>query len=157
MTTPNPLADLFNNLPREAREGLGGFLGFIAGDAPTPERGQTAAAPKRTSQPVDVFKNATSVLLVADAPGRTQEAVDIEVEENILTVTVGSRDIVRDGVTPVGLGTRRPNQTIRYTYELPERADISGITADLASGELTVTIPVTPKPEPVKISVGTAE
>ncbi|GAA0464903.1 Hsp20/alpha crystallin family protein [Streptomyces olivaceiscleroticus] len=108
--------------------------------------------------PMDAYREDDTYVVAFDLPGVVPEAIDIDVERNVLTVKAERRpaadgDKVRMDVSerPLGVFSRR--------LVLDDTLDTANVTADYDAGVLTLRIPVTRPTEPRKIAVrrGTAD
>ena len=75
--------------------------------------------------PVDVFDKEDSILVIADIPGVSRDALTVEV----------------DGRALVFSGLRTETHGYRRRIEVPRDVDSSGIEAALVDGVLTLTLP----------------
>jgi HSP20 family molecular chaperone IbpA len=108
----------------------------------------------RVAPPVDVFELADGILVVADLPGCTADALSIEVEDDTLAIE-GTAAFA----APAGFHERlAENEPILYvrTFKLRPNLDRSRIKATLRDGVLTLEIPRTPETKARRIEVRTA-
>jgi HSP20 family protein len=115
----------------------------------TPE-GSGAASPTYYL-PVDVFESDQAYTLVASVPGFKQEQVEITLEDGILSIRATAGDHKAPGRW---LRQERPYGSFVRRLEVPQQVETGKIDAELDNGVLTVTIPKTAKPHPVKIQIG---
>ncbi len=101
---------------------------------------QTAAAPVATFRPeIDIRETPEAYIVVADVPGATAEAVDITLDQGVLTfrATVptrepaGARRVVRE----YGVGH------YERSFRIGEGVDTDKIGAEVKDGVLTLTLP----------------
>lgn len=92
--------------------------------------------------PVDLYETAHAYVLTAELPGLRRDQVEIHAD--------GSRLVIRGQRDSSGAGAASGEQYHRVerghgrfsrAFTLPEPIDVERITADLAEGLLTVTIP----------------
>ena len=102
---------------------------------------------------VDIYETAEAVTLLADMPGVGKEAIDIKLEEGILTL--------KGEALPLDLKGRRillqeyeAGQFIRR-FTISESIDQEKITATMADGVLKVILPKVKPVQPRKIEVQT--
>jgi HSP20 family protein len=109
-----------------------------------------------TAIPMDAVRTGDNVVLHLDLPGVDADAVDVEVDGNMLTVTA-ERGPVRAAEAEV-LAAERRHGTLRRQITLGDSLDGSRLDATLHDGVLRITIPVaeTAKPRKVAVSVGTS-
>jgi HSP20 family protein len=93
---------------------------------------------------VDVVEDETRFELYADLPGVKQEALDIQVEKEVLTIR-GERKLERRGERVAGAFSR--------SFTLPKTVDAEKIVASLKDGVLTLTLPKRPEAQPRQIKV----
>ena len=105
-----------------------------------------------TWQPaVDVFEDATKIVLVADLPGVEEKDLELSVDKNILTVKGGRK--------PGGLADdvkrrlERAQGNFSRAFALPQSVDMDNIRAELKSGVLTLTLTKKPEAQPRQIKV----
>jgi len=99
--------------------------------------------------PVDIFETEEALMVVADLPGVSKDAVDIRVEDNILTIK-GKADYI----PPAGLLRGEFNLQGYYRqFQLSDDVDQSKITAESKNGVLAVCLPKAEKSKPRRIKV----
>lgn len=123
---------------------------------PTPELSTTrtgAPVPERTvfMPPIDIYDNEEGLVLLADLPGVTIETLEIQVQDNRLT-------LFGRVVATVPEGGRVLHQEFEWgdflrSFILSDEVDHDRITAKLNNGVLEVVLPRTPKTEPRRIQV----
>jgi len=103
--------------------------------------------------PVDIFETEEAITLMADVPGASQEGLDIDLREGILTITADVPEPEKKGDVvykeyDVGGFTRR--------FQIGKEIDQEKITAELDSGVLTLNLPKAEslKPRKIPVSVG---
>jgi HSP20 family protein len=123
------------------------FEQFFGGDVPD---GDGATRPTYYL-PVDVFENDQAYTLVASVPGFTQDQVEITFEDGILSIKATAGEYKAPGRW---LRQERPYGSFVRRLEVPQQVETGKINAAFDNGVLTVTIPKTAKPQPVKIQIG---
>jgi HSP20 family protein len=123
-------------------------------DAPTTGNGGT---PRRWIPAMDLVETEGDFVLKADLPGLTEEDVNIEVEENVLTVS-GERKSEHEDKSEGYVRVERSYGSFRRSLTLPKGVDAEAVTANFDNGVLEVHIPKPEerKPRRVSISVGDA-
>jgi len=103
--------------------------------------------------PVDSYRNGDEFVIVFDLPGVDQDAIDIDVERNVLTVRAERR--------PADLGehaqatlSERPFGVFSRQMFLGDALDTDRIQATYQNGVLALRIPIAEKAKPRKITVG---
>ena len=110
-----------------------------------------AATNPRTFNPsVDVRASDNEVRVICDVPGVRREDLDITLENRVLTIK-GSRSFESNENEQVMLG--RSYGEFQRQFALPDSLDDTNLSANLANGVLTVTIPKQPKARPTKIRI----
>lgn len=103
-----------------------------------------------TVSPVcDIYENKDEVLLVADLPGVSPEALRINVENDELTLEA-PRELASEG-TLVGGELRACDY--RRSFVVPSGIDASKIEAELKAGVLRLHLPKSAEVKPRQISV----
>ena len=108
---------------------------------------------QRTVTPaVDIFEVADGLAVVADLPGVEKDAVDVRVDDNVLTISAKA-------------GSDRPGEDVYSEYawadyfrqfRLNEHVDQEKIHAEMKLGVLTVHLPKAEKSKPKRIAVQVA-
>ena len=105
------------------------------------------------AMPMDAYRAGDEYVVVFDLPGVPQDAIDLGVERNVLTVKAERRPLaVSEGVEMQV--AERPLGVFSRQLFLGDTLDTERITAEYESGVLTVKIPVAAQAKPRKISIG---
>ncbi len=115
-------------------------------------REETRSSEKYIKPAVNIVETAEGLMLTADIPGASKDALEVSVEKGIMTISA-----------PVALGT--PGQPVYTEFELasyyrqfsiPETLDQQKAKADFANGILTLQIPKAEvaKPRRIEVKVG---
>ena len=122
-------------------------------DTPTP--GGNGVTSRRWIPAMDLVETEDNFVLKADLPGLTQDDVDIEVEDNVLTVS-GERKAEHEDKREGYYRVERSFGAFRRTLTLPEGVDPEAVSATFDKGVLEVRIPKPEqrKPRRVAIQVG---
>jgi HSP20 family protein len=118
-----------------------------------PEGGRTDTPPTYYL-PVDIFESDEAYTLVASVPGFNEDQVEVLFEDGILSIKAKAEGHKAPGRW---LRQERPYGSFVRRLEVPSQVETAKIAAHFANGELTVTIPKTAKPKPVKIQIGTSK
>ena len=104
--------------------------------------------------PVNVAETADSILVTAELPGVSPEDVDIQVEENVLTIR-GEKHEERDEKDAERHMhiSERITGSFNRSFALPRKVDIEGINADFGEGVLKVNVPKAPETRARRIEV----
>ena len=99
----------------------------------------------------DVFTKDNNLVVEAHLPNFEQKDVNIEVENGALVISAERHEKEEDkGKQYV---VRESSSSFYRRIALPKRADADKIEAHLDDGVLRVRVPLTPLPEPKKISI----
>lgn len=110
--------------------------------------------PSKKIPRADILDGPNELTLLLDLPGFQESEIEISVDKRVLFVTAtpapateppsGRKVFLRER-------TRLPHER---AFKLLDDVDVEGITANLASGVLTVRLPKNPEPGSRKIPVG---
>lgn len=120
---------------------------FFGEQAPETSR---PATPPTYYLPVDIFESDEAYTLVASVPGFREDQVDVTFEEGILSIKANAEEHKAPGRW---LRQERPYGSFVRRLEVPSQVESSKISARFDNGVLTIEIPKTAKPKPVKIQV----
>ena len=125
--------------------------------------GSNAAVPD-----VDVTENKDSYVLDMDLPGRTENDVNLELNEGVLTISSaktetkqiedksGKHEKENGEEKPLYLLKERRRTEFRRSFTLPKDIDADSVTAGFKNGVLTVKIPRKAEVAPRKIQISVA-
>ena len=102
--------------------------------------------------PVDIYETADGYEFVAELPGLSPEAVEVEVKNNTLTIK-GERkqaDLKEDHRY---LHRERPHGRFARVFRLSKPVNADGVTAAYKDGALSVAVPFRAEAKPRKIVV----
>jgi HSP20 family protein len=121
----------------------------------TPTQGNGTPALRRWIPAMDVVESGDEFVLRADLPGLSEGDVNIEIEDNVLTVS-GERKSEHEERKEGYYRVERSSGSFRRSLTLPEGVDADAVKASFDKGVLEVRIPkpVERKPRKVAISVG---
>jgi HSP20 family protein len=105
-----------------------------------------------TGMPVDAFRNGEEFVIAFDLPGVDADAIDIDVERNVLTVRAERRPL-KLGEQATAQLTERPLGVFSRQMFLGDALDTDRIDAAYDNGVLVLRIPIAEKAKPRKISV----
>jgi HSP20 family protein len=102
--------------------------------------------------PVDIYETRDGLVVLADLPGVAKEALDVRVDNNMLTIRGHARHVVPGEIV------YREYELVNFfrQFELSDKVDQSHITADLKSGVLTLNLPKAQEAKPRQIEVQVA-
>ena len=102
--------------------------------------------------PMDAYRAGDEYVVVFDLPGVPQDAIDLDVERNVLTIKAERRPLaVSEGVEMQV--AERPLGVFSRQLFLGDTLDTERIAAEYENGVLTVKIPVAAQAKPRKITV----
>lgn len=117
------------------------------------EEPREPVAPAFLHPDVDVYENEAELLLVADLPGVGREDLTIEVDADQLLIE--GRRKAKKGADGEELAREFRPLDFRRRFALPEGIDVEKITAQLASGLLTLHLPKSAGVRPRRVEVKT--
>lgn len=115
------------------------------------ERGHetTRANEEYVKPPVDIYESGDGLTVVADLPGVKKDDLNIEVEDNILTIQARARHEME------GEPIYREFELLNFfrQFQLSNQVDTSMITAEFRNGVLKLTLPKAEQAKPKQIAV----
>ncbi|MFD9535324.1 Hsp20/alpha crystallin family protein [Streptomyces sp. NPDC060010] len=108
---------------------------------------------KPSVMPMDAYREGDEYVIAFDVPGVIPEAIDIDVERNMLTVKAERRPVAKADSVKMEL-TERPLGVFSRQVMLADTLDTERIGADYDAGVLTLRIPIAERAKPRKISIG---
>jgi HSP20 family protein len=102
---------------------------------------------------MDAYREGDEYVVAFDLPGVSAEAIDIDVERNMLTVKAERRPVAKAGDVQMEL-SERPLGVFSRQIVLADTLDTEHITADYDAGVLTLRIPIAERAKPRKIAIG---
>ncbi|MFE5143852.1 Hsp20/alpha crystallin family protein [Streptomyces fagopyri] len=108
---------------------------------------------KPSVMPMDAYREGDAYVIAFDLPGVSTEAIDIDVERNMLTVKAERRPAAKADAVKVEL-SERPLGVFSRQVMLADTLDTERIQADYDAGVLTLRIPIAERAKPRKISIG---
>jgi len=115
--------------------------------------GQTGTWSRPSAMPLDAYRCGDELVVAFDLPGVTPEAIDIDVERNVLTVKAERRPLSLPDDAQVHLAERPLGVFSRQLF-LGDALDTGRIKASYDNGVLEVRIPVAEQAKPRKVEVG---
>jgi HSP20 family protein len=112
----------------------------------------TASEP--TPMPMDAFRSGDEFVVALDLPGVDPEAIELDVERNVLTVKAERRPVA--GQQAEMQVAERPFGTFSRQLFLGDTLDADRISAAYDAGVLTLRIPVVEEAKPRRIAVKAA-
>ena len=109
-----------------------------------------------TAMPMDAYRVGDEFVVAFDLPGVSPDAIELDVERNVLTVRAERRPVVETEHVEMQVAERPLGAFSRQLF-LGDTLDAENITAHYESGVLTLRIPVAPQAKPRKIEISHAE
>ena len=120
----------------------------------TPTGGSNGGA-RRWTPAMDLVETDDHFVLRADLPGLTESDVNIELEDNMLTVS-GERKAEHEDKREGYYRVERAFGSFSRSLTLPKGIDPEAVTAGFEKGVLEVRVPKPEQRKPRKITIGTA-
>lgn len=103
------------------------------------------------SPPIDVYETADRYVVAAELPGLARDQIELAMADSRLTIR-GQR-VERAAENVHYHQVERGHGGFSRTFEFNDKIDVERVTADLANGVLTVTLPKLPPAPRRKIDV----
>lgn len=107
------------------------------------------------AMPMDAYRDGDDYVVAFDLPGVAPDAIDIDVERNMLTVRAERRPVGRADAVQMELA-ERPLGVFSRQIVLADTLDTEHIGADYEAGVLTLRIPIAERAKPRKITINRA-
>ena len=115
--------------------------------------GPTSGTWSRPSvMPMDAYRDGEQFVVTFDLPGVDPEAIELDVERNVLTVKAERRPVVTGEHVEMQVAERPLGVFSRQLF-LGETLDTERIDASYDGGVLTLRIPIAEKAKPRKIAI----
>jgi HSP20 family protein len=101
---------------------------------------------------IDVYETADRYVIAAELPGLSRESIDLALEDSRLTIR-GQRVDRTSGDVVHFHQVERGHGAFSRTFEFATKIDTEAVSADLADGVLTITLPKAAPPPARKIEV----
>jgi HSP20 family protein len=115
--------------------------------------GVTGTWSRPSAMPMDAYREGEEYVIALDLPGVSTDAIDIDVERNMLTVKTERRPAPRADDVQMEL-SERPLGVFSRQLVLADTLDTEHIKADYDAGVLTLRIPIAERAKPRKVSIG---
>src|SRR3954453_14329821 len=119
----------------------------------TPAQASNGGTLRRWMPAMDLVETGDHFVLRADLPGLSEENVNIEVEDRVLTIS-GERQAEHEASKEGYHRVERAFGSFSRSLTLPEGVDAESVSASFDRGVLEVRIPKPEQPKPRKISIG---
>ncbi len=117
-------------------------------------RGDEAVSATTWTPAVDIYETADTIVMKAELPGVTREDIQIQINDNTLTLK-GERRFARDVQEESYLRIERAYGSFHRSFSLPASIQQEKIRALFKDGVLELTLPKaeSAKPKPISIEV----
>ncbi|OEJ97464.1 Hsp20/alpha crystallin family protein [Streptomyces thermolilacinus] len=105
-----------------------------------------------TAMPMDAYREGDEYVIAFDLPGVDPDAIDVDVERNMLTVKAERRPQTKAGDVQMEL-SERPLGLFSRQVMLADTLDVENIKGDYDAGVLTLRIPIAERAKPRKIAI----
>lgn len=105
-----------------------------------------------SAMPMDAYRAGDEFVVMFDLPGVTPDAIEVDVERNVLTVKAERRPTVHEGEVEMQV-SERPLGVFSRQLFLGDTLDTEKIHAEYEAGVLSLRIPVAEQAKPRKIEV----
>jgi HSP20 family protein len=109
-----------------------------------------------TAMPMDAYRAGDEFVVAFDLPGVSPDAIELDVERNVLTVKAERRPTAEGEHVEMQVAERPLGVFTRQLF-LGDTLDTENIAANYEAGVLTLRIPVAPQAKPRKIAVASAD
>ncbi|WP_457974595.1 Hsp20/alpha crystallin family protein [Arthrobacter sp. D1-17] len=109
----------------------------------------TAARP--AAMALDAWREGNEFVVAVDLPGVDTESIDVDVDQNVLSIRAECPHKAGDGVEYIA--AERPHGVFSRQLILGETLDTENVKAAYDGGVLTLRIPVAEKAQPRKIEI----
>lgn len=100
--------------------------------------------------PMDAWRDGDRLVIELDVPGVPEDAIDLDVERNVLTVH--AERVARDGDREV-LASEREHGEFSRQLVLGDNLDLEHVEASYEAGVLRLVVPIAAKAQPRRIPV----
>ncbi len=104
------------------------------------------------TMPMEALRRGDRFLIALDLPGVTQEAIDVTVERNVLTIRATRAALAQQGDEVIV--DERPHGEFSRQLFLGENLDAGKLTAHLTDGVLNLEVPVSEASKPRAVPIG---
>jgi HSP20 family protein len=109
-----------------------------------------------TAMPMDAYRDGDRFVVCFDLPGVPADAIDLDVERNVLTVKAERRPVATGEHVEMQVAERPLGAFSRQLF-LGDTLDADHIEASYDAGVLTLRIPIAEKAKPRKIAISNAD
>jgi HSP20 family protein len=117
--------------------------------------GRTTNGNRRWIPPMDLLETEDHLVLRGDLPGLTEDDIQIEVKDNVLTVS-GERTADKEDRGEGYYRVERAFGSFSRSLTLPQGVDAEQVEANFDKGVLEVRIPKPSEAKPTRVQIGKA-
>jgi HSP20 family protein len=121
-------------------------------ESPAPGNGGTGSGSRRWIPAMDLVENGDEFVLRADLPGLSESDVNIELEDNVLTIS-GQRRAEHEERKEGYFRVERASGSFSRSLTLPEGVDPEAVKAHFDKGVLEIRIPKPEQRKPRKVAI----
>ncbi len=114
--------------------------------------GTTGTWSRPATMPMDAYRDGDSYVIALDMPGVSPDAIEIDVERNMLTVKAERRPAAKTDTVQMEL-SERPLGAFSRQLVLADTLDTERIDAAYDAGVLTLRIPIAERAKPRRITI----
>jgi HSP20 family protein len=118
-------------------------------------RGEEAAIASTWAPAVDIYETSEHIVMKAELPGLTRDDIDIQLQNNILTLR-GERKFEKDVKQESYLRVERSYGPFQRTFSLPAEIQQDEIRATFSDGVLELVLPKAERARPKQIKIEVA-
>jgi HSP20 family protein len=115
--------------------------------------GRTANGPRRWTPAMDLVETEDHLVLRGDLPGLTEDDIEIEIKDNVLTVS-GERKAESEEKNEGYYRVERAFGSFSRSLTLPQGIDADKVDANFDKGVLEVRIPKPAEAKPTRVEIG---
>ncbi len=101
---------------------------------------------------IDIDENDDAFVVIADLPGLTKKDININIKENMLTIS-GERNFEKKDENKNYYRSERRYGSFKRSYQLTDKVISDKISASFKDGVLTVTVPKAEEVKPKEIEI----
>ncbi|HWD04889.1 MAG TPA: Hsp20/alpha crystallin family protein [Amycolatopsis sp.] len=117
--------------------------------------GANGTLARPAAMPMDAYRAGDEYVVAFDLPGVSPDSIDLDVEQNVLTVRAERPGSSGDGIEYQV--AERPHGVFGRQLFLGEALDVEKIQASYEAGVLTLRIPVAERAKPRKIAISACD
>jgi HSP20 family protein len=116
----------------------------------------TGSWSRPTAMPMDAYRTGDVFVVAFDLPGVDPDAIELDVERNVLTVKAERRPALRDEHVEMQVAERPLGVFSRQLF-LGDTLDTEHIDANYEAGVLTLRIPIAERAKPRRITIANSD